>query len=236
VDTDAVGSGRLPAAICGVTCFKPTVGVFSGEGILAGEPSPDPALPLLSHPCLTARGAHDVSLAFAALTGRQVDDGAAAGRIGIVTNFAATDEVRSAFERALADVRRLGRELSEVTVPFASASFDAEQIERDRPKANALLFRDVGALVLPTLTGVAPTVAEARATGDLAVSPDNTFFCNFYGLPAISVPVAGAASALPLGLQFVGPQGADDRVLALARQYQRVTTWRYAPPPVAGRV
>ena len=35
VDTDAVGSGRLPAAICGVTCFKPTFGVLDPSGISA---------------------------------------------------------------------------------------------------------------------------------------------------------------------------------------------------------
>ena len=27
VDTDAIGSGRLPAAVCGVTCHKPTFGL-----------------------------------------------------------------------------------------------------------------------------------------------------------------------------------------------------------------
>jgi aspartyl-tRNA(Asn)/glutamyl-tRNA(Gln) amidotransferase subunit A len=28
VDTDAIGSGRLPAAVCGVTCHKPTFGLL----------------------------------------------------------------------------------------------------------------------------------------------------------------------------------------------------------------
>jgi len=233
VDTDAVGSGRLPAAICGVTCFKPTFGVLSAAGILAGEPTPDPAIPLLSHPCLTARSAHDVSLAFEALTGRASDDGHARTRIGIVTNFVATDVVRSAFEQAVEDIRSPGLEVSEAAVPFESARFDAEMIRADRPKANTQLFGNVDALVLPTLTAVAPTVEAARATGDLAVSPNNTFFCNYYGLPAISVPIARTAAALPLGLQFVGPQGADELVLSLARDYQRVTRWQYAPPAIA---
>jgi aspartyl-tRNA(Asn)/glutamyl-tRNA(Gln) amidotransferase subunit A len=236
VDTDAVGSGRLPAAICGVTCFKPTFGVLSAAGILAGEPPPDPAIPLLSHPCLTARSAHDVSLAFDALTGRASADGRAARRVGVVTNFAATDGVRSSFEQAIEDIRPLGLELSDVTVPFESASFDAEKIQEDRPNANTRLFANLDALVLPTLAAVAPTVDEARATGDLAVSPGNTFFCNYYGLPAISVPIARAAAAVPLGLQLVGPQGADGLVLALAREYQRATSWQYGPPAAARRV
>src|SRR5207244_637547 len=69
VDTDAVGSGRLPAAICGVTCHKPTFGVLSTAGVLAGEPQPDPAIPFLSHPSIMTRSADDVALAFEALTG-----------------------------------------------------------------------------------------------------------------------------------------------------------------------
>jgi aspartyl-tRNA(Asn)/glutamyl-tRNA(Gln) amidotransferase subunit A len=38
IDTDAIGSGRLPAALCGVVCLKPTYGVLDSTGILAGEP------------------------------------------------------------------------------------------------------------------------------------------------------------------------------------------------------
>jgi aspartyl-tRNA(Asn)/glutamyl-tRNA(Gln) amidotransferase subunit A len=66
VDTDAIGSGRIPAAICGVTCHKPTFGLLSPVGILAGEPV-EPAIQKLSHPCVTARSTEDVWLAFQAI-------------------------------------------------------------------------------------------------------------------------------------------------------------------------
>jgi Asp-tRNA(Asn)/Glu-tRNA(Gln) amidotransferase A subunit family amidase len=69
IDTDAIGSGRLPAAICGVSCHKPTFGLLSTTGILAGERE-DPAVLLLSHPCVTARSVEDVALVLGALTGR----------------------------------------------------------------------------------------------------------------------------------------------------------------------
>ncbi len=45
-------------------------------------------------------------------------------------------------------------------------------------------------------------------------------FANYYGLPAISVPMGRDLSGMPLGLQIVGRPGEDAAVLDLARQYQ----------------
>lgn len=236
VDTDAVGSGRLPAAICGVSCHKPTFGVLSPIGILAGEKT-EPAILKLAHPCVTARSVDDVSLVFEVLTtnsepSRELSPRLTAIRhVGIVTNFNATDAIRAAFERAVAPLAAMGIETREVRVPFESASFDISRIDSDRAAVNALLFGDVDAILLPTLTATAPTIDEAKARGDLAVAPDNTFFCNYYGLPATNVPAVPDSTGLPFGVQFVGPSGADDRILALARSYQQATGWRYVPPP-----
>lgn len=242
IDTDAVGSGGLPAAICGVTCHKPTFGLLSTAGILAGEQT-DPTILVLSHPCVTARSAQDVTLAFEALTdtsaegatfaSRTLHDGLPVRRVGVVTNFAASAGARAAFETVIARVATMELETCEIRVPFEAASFDVSAIERDRAAINASLFADVDAIVLPTLTAPTPTVDDARAQGEMAVSADNTFFCNYYGLPAVSVPGGFDENGLPFGVQFVGPQGGDGRVLALARAYQRETGWRYAPPPGA---
>jgi len=237
VDTDAIGSGRLPASICGVTCLKPTFGVLSTTGILAGEQA-DPAVLLLSHPCLTARSADDVALMLAALAGREADHAEAGAvrqqisvrRVGVVGNFAADNEVRAAFELFVAQVRALDIETVPATVPFDAASFDVSGIRAHRAGIGALLFGDVDAVVLPTVTTVTPTVDAARAAGDQAVAADNTFFCNYFGLPAISVPVALDQQRLPLGMQIVGPQGADDAVLGMARAYQDAVRTRYRPP------
>jgi aspartyl-tRNA(Asn)/glutamyl-tRNA(Gln) amidotransferase subunit A len=67
----------------------------------------------------------------------------------------------------------------------------------------------------------------------MAVSADNTFFCNYYGLPALSVPGGMDEQGLPFGVQFVGPQGSEESVLALARAYQSATGWHYVPPRMA---
>ncbi len=240
VDTDAVGSGRLPAAICGVSCLKPSFGLLSTSGILAGEQA-DPAILLLSCPCVTARSADDVALAFDALRDaasahpapahESSQEPSSIRRVGIVSNFLAADEVRAAFEVVTARLAAMRIATSGLRVPFEDASFDLSNIERDRAAINGSLFGDVDAIMLPTLTAPAPTVDDARARGAMAVSADNTFFCNYFGLPAISVPGGVDGNGLPLGVQFVGPRGGDDQVLALARAYQRASGWRYAPPP-----
>ncbi len=229
IDTDAVGSGRLPAAICGVTCHKPTFGVLSTAGILAGEKA-DPAILVLGHPSVMARSAEDVALTLEALTDITRDDAAKLRRLGVVRNFAADDQVRAAFKAAISAFATLGVETRQVKVPFEAASFDVGRIAADRVAINASLFGSVDAIVLPTLSAPTPTVAEARARGEMAVSADNTFFCNYFGLPAISVPGGVDRNGLPLGVQIVGPQGGDAAVLALAHAYQRASGWRYRPP------
>jgi aspartyl-tRNA(Asn)/glutamyl-tRNA(Gln) amidotransferase subunit A len=230
VDTDAVGSGRLPAAICGVTCFKPTFGVLDRTGILADEAPPDPTIALLAHPSLTARTADDVATMFTAVTGRSVAENVPVLRLGIVTNYSATPEIRATFERCVQSLDAMSIKLAEAKAPFEAAHFDAAAIQRDRADMGRRDFAEVDALVLPTLTARAPTISEARSQGEMAVSPDNTFFSNYFGFPAISVPAARLPDGMPFGLQFVGPRGADAVVLALARAFHNQIGFRYQGP------
>src|SRR5580765_6615520 len=58
LDTDAIGSCRLPAACCGVVGFKATFGSISSKGILEGEKA-DETILWLSHPGITTRSAED---------------------------------------------------------------------------------------------------------------------------------------------------------------------------------
>ena len=240
VDTDAIGSGRLPAAICGVSCLKPTFGLLTSAGILAGEPV-DPAIQTLGHPCVTARSADDVSTTLSAVLGAAGNrdrkpwrgDPRLLQHVGVAVNYAGDDLTRTAMRSVVDVLEAMGMVVREVDVPFASASFDLTHVERDRATINASLFHDVSAVVVPTLTEPAPTVEEARARGDMAVAPQNTFFCNYYGLPAITVPIVTHGGQLPLGVQFVGPSGGDAEVLRIAAMYQEAAGWRYQPPPAA---
>src|SRR5262245_41412785 len=61
LDTDAIGSCRLPAACCGVAGFKGTYGAISSKGILEGEKA-DEAILWLSHPGVTTRSVADTAL------------------------------------------------------------------------------------------------------------------------------------------------------------------------------
>lgn len=49
---------------------------------------------------------------------------------------------------------------------------------------------------------------------------------NLAGLPAVSIPCGiDGASGLPLGMQIIGKQGDDERVLSLAHQIQQASSW-----------
>jgi amidase/aspartyl-tRNA(Asn)/glutamyl-tRNA(Gln) amidotransferase subunit A len=51
-----------------------------------------------------------------------------------------------------------------------------------------------------------------------------TYFTNFTGHPAISLP-AGLAHGLPVGMQVIGRRGADLDVLAASAAFERVRPW-----------
>src|SRR5438876_6907854 len=106
IDTDAIGSCRLPAACCGVVGFKGTYGLLSARGILEGEQA-DPAILLLAHPAITTRSADDTTILVKALAARETRT-IREPRVGVVTNIKPTQSVRVAFEAAVERLRTLG--------------------------------------------------------------------------------------------------------------------------------
>jgi len=246
LDTDAVGSCRLPAACCGVVGFKPTHGLVSTQGILEGEKA-DPAIVALAHAAITTRGVRDTALVLQAFTKLDVSsplsgtarpersegERGSGGevRIGVVTNFTASKPVRSAFEAAVSQLR--GYELKDATAPFDNPGFDIFNIESDRRTIASKLFKDVDVLVLPTTTDTTPTVKDA-AGNPLALSAADTMFANYYGLPAVSVPMGQDSNGMPLGLQIVGRPGEDSTVIVLARQFEELRGVSPPRPPLLG--
>lgn len=223
LDTDAIGSCRLPASCCGVVGFKPTFGNVDVSGVLAGEPG-DAVTRWLVHVALMARSVVDAALVYGVLAGVpsppvRRKDAERPLRIGRVTNAVATDAVRAASRRAVDVLASLGDQVRDVTAPLETPAMDLRNISADRAAIAGSLFRDVDILVLPTVP--APTSAVRAAKGDAqAVSPANTFFANYFGLPAISVPNGLDATGLPVGVQFVGAPGDDWRVLSVAMRFE----------------
>jgi Asp-tRNA(Asn)/Glu-tRNA(Gln) amidotransferase A subunit family amidase len=79
------------------------------------------------------------------------------------------------------------------------------------------------AIITPPATGEAP--ATLAHTGDPT-------FCTIWtlcGLPALTLPVARGPQGLPLGLQLVGPDGDDARLLAAAHWCAETLPWAEHP-------
>ena len=94
-------------------------------------------------------------------------------------------------------------------------------------------FESHDILLTPTMMGPPPRLGVmSMATDDLdafiarsfGYAPFTTSF-NATGQPAISLPLHWSADGLPVGVQLVARFGADDRLLALAAQLERVAPW-----------
>ena len=234
LDTDAIGSCRLPAACCGVVGFKGIYGLINPEGILEGEQDPGEMIRWFSHPAITTRTVEDTALVLDVLAERsehkatQYFDGLTKDqkvRIGVGNNFEADREVSEAFERAIETVRYLGYPMESVAVPFGNPAGGLGNIEADRKTIVRQIFKDIDVLLLPTTTSTVPAIRDAGVNPQ-ALSPKNTVFANYYGLPAMSIPSGFDSNGLPLGLQMVGKPWDEARVLRLAYRYETTTSWK----------
>jgi amidase/aspartyl-tRNA(Asn)/glutamyl-tRNA(Gln) amidotransferase subunit A len=96
------------------------------------------------------------------------------------------------------------------------------------------VMADHRVLVSPTLASMpsenltngetrGPTVIEGVEV-DPVIGWCMTYFTNFTGYPAVSLP-AGLSDGLPVGLQVIGGRGADLDVLATAAAFERARPW-----------
>ena len=234
IDTDAIGSCRLPAACCGVDGFKGTYDAISAKGVLEGEPA-DPVIVWLAHPGITTRSAGDTARILETLVepearARVFGAPSAASqsqtplRIGMADNAPGEDAVTRAFEAAVDTLRTLGHSIVSAAAPFDMPRFgDLHRIEADRAAIADRVFARVDLLVLPTLPTTVLPVKDARANPQ-SLSPAYTMFANYFGLPAISVPCGFDTRGLPVGMQIVGRPWGDAAVLRLAQEYERAAT------------
>jgi aspartyl-tRNA(Asn)/glutamyl-tRNA(Gln) amidotransferase subunit A len=228
LDTDAIGSCRLPAACCGVVGFKGTYGLIDLKGILDGEQPPDEFIRWMSHAGITTRSVEDTALVLDVLAERSGQTGAIRFReglarerplrIGVADNFKADRDVTGAFDDAVIAIRRLGYAVRSAAAPFADLSKGVGNISSDRRSIAARAFKEIDVLLLPTVPTTTPLVKDALHTQSL--SPEHTVFANYFGLPAVSVPCGLDTHGLPIGLQMVAAPWDETALLQLAHQYQ----------------
>jgi aspartyl-tRNA(Asn)/glutamyl-tRNA(Gln) amidotransferase subunit A len=98
-------------------------------------------------------------------------------------------------------------------------------------------MRDVDAVVLPTIPVPAPpvgadtVVVAGRTQRVWETLLSYTAPWNILGYPAVAVPAGLTPEGLPVGLQIVGPSGADHAVLALGAAFEAASGWDALPPP-----
>ena len=221
IDTDAVGSVRLPASACGVIGFKGSYSLISTKGILGDQPADD-FIRWMGHAAITTRDAADTALVLNALAEVGTDFVKAMTdvgqlRIGVGNNFHASAEVMEAFDAAIKAITGLGYETHSTEVPFGDPpQSDMASIEDDRERIGDTAFSLVDVILLPTMQETTPDVETAKKNPEQAISAEITAFANYYGLPAISVPCGFDDHGMPVGLQIVSKPGGDANVLALA--------------------
>ncbi len=82
------------------------------------------------------------------------------------------------------------------------------------------LFDDIDILIAPSVRGEAPI--GLHATGDPVF---NRIWTLLY-VPCLNLPAIDGPAGLPVGVQVIGPRGADARTLSLARWVEQVLTAR----------
>lgn len=97
------------------------------------------------------------------------------------------------------------------------------------------LFSDIDLIVMPVLGGTAPQVGsmpmdrhftDAHWRHMEEIAPRATL-ANVAGIPAMSVPRGLDRDGMPVGVQLIGPIGADLLLLEIAQQIETVAPWSF---------
>jgi aspartyl-tRNA(Asn)/glutamyl-tRNA(Gln) amidotransferase subunit A len=105
---------------------------------------------------------------------------------------------------------------------------DALLAFREIAAAFARMFRDHDLLLTPSSGALQWKAEEFGPPHHRAF----TGVVNLAGAPGISIPADPSPEGLPIGFQLVAPYGADWRLVAMARQYERAHPWEHRWPPV----
>ncbi|MGA2991866.1 MAG: amidase [Candidatus Korobacteraceae bacterium] len=121
---------------------------------------------------------------------------------------------------------------------ISDADYQAKKAELQALRGRAAeLFREVDVLITPTCPVPPPKIADLQADlPNLRKRELVTLRCtrpfNVLGLPTITVPCGFTADGMPIGMQISGAAGAEDKVIAVASQFERLTEWHRRLPPI----
>ena len=122
------------------------------------------------------------------------------------------------------------------TYALSSGYYDAyynkaQQIRRLIREDFVAAFDEVDVIAGPTTPGTAfPAGAHSADPVTMYLSDVYTTAANLAGLPALSIP-AGSSAGLPVGLQLMGRDFDEARLLGIAHAYQQLTDWHTQLPP-----
>jgi aspartyl-tRNA(Asn)/glutamyl-tRNA(Gln) amidotransferase subunit A len=98
------------------------------------------------------------------------------------------------------------------------------------------VFRDVDAILVPTVPVGAPRLGQATVSVNSHREPVRSALiginpaANFTGLPAITLPCGFNPEGLPIGMQLIGPAFQERKLLRLAFVYEQATEWHLRLP------
>ena len=90
-------------------------------------------------------------------------------------------------------------------------------------------FETVDVIVGPTSPHTAFSLGATTDPVKMYLEDIYTIAVNLAGLPGISIP-AGFGGNLPIGMQIIGKEFAEAKLLNVAHQYQQVTEWHKSKP------
>jgi amidase len=130
-------------------------------------------------------------------------------RFGIITRYEGLRTTDQVVLDNLDKINSWSREGIEGGRNLTRADFDAATHEAEGTRvALDHVFADYDVLITPAAAGEAPTDLAAIEGGAF-----NTLWTHMY-VPCLTIPAFVGPNGMPVGLQVVGPHGADDAVLA----------------------
>jgi aspartyl-tRNA(Asn)/glutamyl-tRNA(Gln) amidotransferase subunit A len=123
------------------------------------------------------------------------------------------------------------------TYALSSGYYDAYYLKAQKVRTRvrqdfAQAFEKCDALLTPTSPTAAFALGENLADPiKMYLADVFTVSCNMAGLPGMSLPCGFTSSGLPIGMQLLGPAFSEDRLLGIARAYEREHDWHTRRAP-----